>query len=116
MKLLFRLEVSISGYCFVYNQVHSSVLGIYISRREICLLLKNSLDLLLTNTENIQCIQTVVNGLYEACNVLRLKHYFHSPFQKSLMERVNRSFKDRTESFDDYYPCIQKWLQFISCI
>ena len=25
----------------------------------------------------------------EACNVLRLKHYLHSPFQKSLMERVN---------------------------
>ena len=30
-------------------------------RREICLLLKNSLDLLLTNTENIQRIQTVVH-------------------------------------------------------
>ena len=41
----------------------------------------------------------------EACNVLRLKHYLHSPFQKSLMERVNQYFKDRTESFDDYYPC-----------
>ena len=43
----------------------------------------------------------------EACNVLRLKHYLHSPFQKSLMERVNQYFKDRTESFDDYYPCRQ---------
>ncbi len=31
-------------------------------RRELCLLLKNSLDLLLTNTENIKCIQTVVHG------------------------------------------------------
>ncbi|HSF49521.1 MAG TPA: hypothetical protein VLA74_02070, partial [Nitrososphaeraceae archaeon] len=58
----------------------------------------------------------------EACNVLRLKHYLHSPFQKSLMERVNQYFKDRIESFDDYYPCMQKeecnllhvynWLQF----
>jgi putative transposase len=25
----------------------------------------------------------------EACNVLGLKHYLHSPFEKSLMERVN---------------------------
>ena len=24
----------------------------------------------------------------EACNVIGLKHYLHSPFQKSLMERV----------------------------
>ena len=24
------------------------------------------------------------------------------------MERVNQYFKDRIESFDDYYPCIQK--------
>ncbi len=44
-----------------------------------------------------------------------------SPFQKSLMERVNQYFKDRTESFDDYYPCmtnecnlflVYNWLQF----
>ena len=24
------------------------------------------------------------------------------------MERVNQYFKDGTESFDDYYPCIRK--------
>ena len=57
----------------------------------------------------------------EACNVLRLKHFLHQPFQKSLMERVNQYFKDRTESFDDYYPCMQdecnlfhvyNWIQF----
>ena len=37
------------------------------------------------------------------------------------MERVNQYFKDRTESFDDYYPCMQdecnlfhvyNWIQF----
>ena len=42
----------------------------------------------------------------EACNVLKLKHYLHSPLEKSLMERVNQYFKDRIESFDDYYPYI----------
>ncbi|HSF50061.1 MAG TPA: hypothetical protein VLA74_04795, partial [Nitrososphaeraceae archaeon] len=31
----------------------------------------------------------------QACNVLRLKHYLHSPLKKSLMERVNQYFKDR---------------------
>ena len=37
------------------------------------------------------------------------------------MERVNQYFKDRIESFDDYYPCMQNdcnlfhvynWIQF----
>ncbi len=37
------------------------------------------------------------------------------------MERVNQYFKDRTEGFDDYYPCIRNecklfhvynWIQF----
>ena len=41
----------------------------------------------------------------EAYNVLRLKHYLHAPLEKSLIERVVQYFKDRTECFDDYYPC-----------
>ena len=37
--------------------------------------------------------------------VIGLKHHLHSPLEKSLIERVKQYFKDRTESFDDYYPC-----------
>ena len=44
----------------------------------------------------------------EACHVLRLKHYLHSSFEKSLMEMINQYCKDRTEGFDDYYPCMQQ--------
>ena len=91
-------------------------------KKETCLLLKkNSLDLV----ENYGKHTVYTDGgtwYDEACNVLRLKHYLHSPFQKSLMERVNQQyFKDRTESFDDYYPCMQdecnlfhvyNWIQF----
>ena len=43
----------------------------------------------------------------EACNVLILKHYLHSSFEKSMKERVNQYFKDRTENFDDSYPCVK---------
>jgi hypothetical protein len=41
--------------------------------------------------------------------------------EKSLMERINQYFKDRIESFDDYYPCVKNecnlfhvynWIQF----
>jgi hypothetical protein len=41
----------------------------------------------------------------EACKVLTLKHYIHLSLEKNLIERVMQYFKDRTESFDDYYPC-----------
>ncbi len=40
-----------------------------------------------------------------ACRFLRLKHHIHSPFEKSLIERTMRYIKDRTECFDDYFPC-----------
>jgi transposase-like protein len=49
----------------------------------------------------------------EACNVLRLKHYLHSSVEKSLMERVNQYFKDRIESFDDYYLHVCKKMNAI---
>jgi putative transposase len=44
----------------------------------------------------------------QACNFLHLKHRLHSPLEKSLIERVMQYFKDRTECFDDYYPCTTK--------
>ena len=37
-----------------------------------------------------------------------MKHRLHSPLEKSMIKRVMQYFKDRTESFDDYYPCIVK--------
>jgi putative transposase len=44
----------------------------------------------------------------EACNSLGLRHILHSPFEKSIIERTMESMKDRTECFDDYYPCSRK--------
>jgi putative transposase len=58
----------------------------------------------MANTQSILMVE-----LYpEACNVLGLKHYLHSPLEKSFVERVIQYFKDRIESFDDYYPCSKK--------
>jgi putative transposase len=44
----------------------------------------------------------------QACTFLHLKHRLHSHLEKSLIERVVQYFKDRAESFDDYYPCNSK--------
>ena len=55
----------------------------------------------------------------QACRFLKLKHHIHSSFEKSLIERTMQYIKDRTESFDDYFPCrlkncklnhVQNWL------
>ncbi len=40
-----------------------------------------------------------------ACRFLQLKHHIHSSFEKSLVERTMQYIKDRTECFDDYFPC-----------
>ena len=40
-----------------------------------------------------------------ACRFLKLKHHINSHLEKSLIERTMQYIKDRTESFDDYFPC-----------
>ena len=61
----------------------------------------------------------------QACRFLRLHHHhINSPYEKSIIERTVQYIKDRTEYFDDYFPCrkskcklqhIQKWLDlFVS--
>jgi len=54
--------------------------------------------------ENILSISMM--GHYpEACKSLELNHILHSSFEKSIVERAIEYVKDRTENFDDYYPC-----------
>ncbi len=59
----------------------------------------------------------------QACKFLKLKHHIHSPLEKSLIERVMQYIKDRTECFDDYFPCrlknckmehVMNWLRFFA--
>jgi putative transposase len=41
----------------------------------------------------------------QACKFLKIDHHIHSPFEKSIIERTIEYLKDRTECFDDYFPC-----------
>ena len=43
---------------------------------------------------NIQSKLRVVHGIPEAYKILRLKHYLHSPLEKTLIERVIQYFKE----------------------
>ena len=44
----------------------------------------------------------------QACKFLRLYHHIHSSYEKSIIERTMQYIKDRTECFDDYFPCRKK--------
>jgi putative transposase len=59
----------------------------------------------------------------QACRFLGIKHHIHSPLGKSLIERTMQCIKDRTECFDDYFPCrekrcklkhVENWMRFFS--
>ena len=45
----------------------------------------------------------------QACKFLKIKHHhLHSSYEKSIIERTIQYIKDRTESFDDYFPCTKE--------
>jgi putative transposase len=44
----------------------------------------------------------------QACMCLKLKDHLHFPYEKSIIERTMQYIKDRTEVFDDYFPCRKK--------
>ena len=106
---------------FCIEPIYHSVLGIYISEERNMLVAEKFIRSLVEKYGR-HTVYTDGGTWYEqACNVIGLKHHLQSPIEKSLMERVNQYFKDRTESFDDYYPCRQmecnlfhvyNWIQF----
>jgi putative transposase len=47
--------------------------------------------------------------VHEACKWLRLKHeVYDTELKMNKMERFIQKIKDRTERYDDYFPCM-KW-------
>jgi hypothetical protein len=55
-------------------------------------------------------LRTLIKIYPQACSYLGLKHLFHSPFELSIVERTTEYLKDRTEAFDDCYPCMKAGL------
>jgi putative transposase len=47
-------------------------------------------------------------GYPQACRFPKLQHHINSSFEKSIIERTMQYVKDRTECFDDYFPCKRK--------
>ena len=56
----------------------------------------------------------------DACKWLRFKHQVYGTEPKNIMERFIQKIKDRTECFDDHFPCrsescnrkrVTKWMK-----
>ena len=88
--------------------IHKSVLGIYISEERNMFVAENFIRSLVEKYGRHTVYTDGGTWYPQACNFLHLKHRLHSSLEKSLIERVMQYFKDRTESFDDYYPCNNK--------
>ena len=86
--------------------VYRSVLGIHISEERNMFVAEKFIRSLVSKYGEHTVYTDGGTWYPQACNFLHLKHRLHSPFEKSLVERVMQYFKDRTECFDDYYPCI----------
>ena len=63
------------------------------------------LSIMIVEDENIPFRRMVVHGTQWYPRFLGLKHHLHSPYEKSMIERTMQYVKDRTECFDDYFPC-----------
>ena len=88
--------------------VHKILLGIHISESRNMLVAENFIRSLVSKYGK-HTVYTDGDTWYpEACKMLRLNHYLHSPSEKSIIERIMQYFKDRIEPFDDYYPCNSK--------
>ena len=52
----------------------------------------------------------------QACRFLKINHHLHFSYEKSIIERTMQYIKDRTESFEDYFPCQRNKCKLKQCI
>jgi putative transposase len=89
--------------------VHSTILGVFLSRHRNTLVVESFLLKSLFKTYGKHTVYSDGGRTWhpQACASLDLNHKIHTPVEKSIIERAIQYFKDRTENFDDYYPCMK---------
>ena len=66
---------------FCIEPIHSSVLGIYISDERNILVAEKFIKSVVEKYGKLTVCTDGGTWFYEACNILRLKYYLHSPFE-----------------------------------
>jgi putative transposase len=97
-----------SEYIWLWVAIESKnkqILALNITKERNMFVAERFLDVLV-KIHGKHCISTDGGTWYpKACRFLNLKHHLHSPLEKSIIERTMQYTKDRTECFDDYFPC-----------
>ena len=98
-----------SNYMWIWVAIEpesKEILGISVSKERNMLIAERFISSL-TKGYGKHSIFTDGGTWYpQACQFLKLNHHhIHSSYEKSLIERTMQYIKDRTESFDDYFPC-----------
>ena len=111
MKLRLRLVLNISGSGLQLNQnIGKYFRLIYISSERTMLVAERFIASLINKFG--KCPVSTDGGTWypQACQFLDVEHHhIHSSFEKSIIiERTLQYIKDRTEGFDDYFPCGKK--------
>jgi putative transposase len=100
--------------------IHKQILGVYISRHRNMIVAESFLRSLIKIYGENTVYSDGETWYPEPCISLGLKHRLHSSYEKSIVERIIEYLKDRTEAFDDYFPCIRrrrtKGLQSTACL
>jgi putative transposase len=97
-----------SDYAWLWvaiEPVHKQVLGVYVSRHRNMLVAESFLRSLIRIYGKHAVYSDGGTWCPEACFYLGFEHLLHTSFEKSITERTIEYFKDRTETFEDYYPC-----------
>ncbi len=86
-----------------------NILGISISKERNMFVVERFLSNIIENY-GYHPVSTDGGGTWypQACRFLKLNHHLHSSYEKSIIERTMQYIKDRTEGFDDYFPCRKK--------
>jgi len=92
----------------VMEPIHKQILGVYISRHRNMIVAEAFLSSLIRIYGKHTVYSDGGTWYPEACMSLGLEHRLHSSYEKSIVERAIEYLKDRTETFDDYFPCIRR--------
>ncbi|HEY6537282.1 MAG TPA: DDE-type integrase/transposase/recombinase [Candidatus Nitrosocosmicus sp.] len=84
---------------------HKEILLFYISKERNMFVAERVLSQVV-NKYKLHSVSSDGGTWYpQACNFLNLQHHIHTSFEKSIIERTMQYIKDKTECFDDYFPC-----------
>ena len=87
---------------------NKEILAISISKERNMFVAERFLSPPIRKAWGASCFNRWRNMVSAGLSVFETKTSLHSPYEKSIIERTMQYIKDRTESFDDYFPCKKK--------